>query len=136
MIDTIKAEIQKVIIGQENLVDNLLIGLIAGGHILVESVPGLAKTTAINTLAKALGIDFKRIQFTPDLLPSDLTGSQIYNPKSGEFSIKQGPIFTNLLLADEINRSPAKVQSALLEVMAEKQVTIANESFKIDGPFW
>ncbi|HAD99466.1 MAG TPA: ATPase, partial [Gammaproteobacteria bacterium] len=135
MIDTIKAEIQKIIIGQENLVDNLLIGLITGGHILVESVPGLAKTTAINTLAKALGIDFKRIQFTPDLLPSDLTGSQIYNPKSGEFSIKQGPIFTNLLLADEINRSPAKVQSALLEVMAEKQVTIANESFKIDGPF-
>ena len=135
MIDTIKAEIQKVIIGQENLVDNLLIGLITGGHILVESVPGLAKTTAINTLAKALGIDFKRIQFTPDLLPSDLTGSQIYNPKSGEFSIKQGPIFTNLLLADEINRSPAKVQAALLEVMAEKQVTIASESFKIDEPF-
>jgi len=135
MIKTIKTEIQKIIIGQENLVDNLLIGLITGGHILVESVPGLAKTTAINTLAKALGIDFKRIQFTPDLLPSDLTGSQIYNPKSGEFSIKQGPIFTNLLLADEINRSPAKVQSALLEVMAEKQVTIGNESFKIDEPF-
>ncbi len=135
MIKTIKTELQKVIIGQENLVDNLLIGLIAGGHILVESVPGLAKTTAINTLAKALGIKFKRIQFTPDLLPSDLTGAQIYNPKSGEFSIKQGPIFTNLLLADEINRSPAKVQSALLEVMAEKQVTIANESFKIDEPF-
>jgi MoxR-like ATPase len=135
MIKTIKSEIQKIIIGQENLVDNLLIGLITGGLILVESVPGLAKTTAINTLAKALGIDFKRIQFTPDLLPSDLTGSQIYNPKSGEFSIKQGPIFTNLLLADEINRSPAKVQSALLEVMAEKQVTIGNESFKIDEPF-
>lgn len=135
MIKTIKTEIQKIIIGQENLVDNLLIGLITGGHILVESVPGLAKTTAINTLAKALGIDFKRIQFTPDLLPSDLTGSQIYNPKSGEFSIKQGPIFTNLLLADEINRSPAKVQSALLEVMAEKQVTIGNESFKIGEPF-
>ncbi len=130
MIKTIKTEIQKIIIGQENLVDNLLIGLITGGHILVESVPGLAKTTAINTLAKALGIDFKRIQFTPDLLPSDLTGSQIYNPKSGEFSIKQGPIFTNLLLADEINRSPAKVQSALLEV-----ITIGNESFKIDEPF-
>ncbi len=135
MIESIKSEIRKVIIGQENLVDNLLIGLITGGHILVESVPGLAKTTAINTLAKALGIDFKRIQFTPDLLPSDLTGSQIYNPKNGEFSIKQGPIFTNLLLADEINRSPAKVQSALLEVMAEKQVTIANESFKINEPF-
>ncbi len=94
-----------------------------------------AKPPQLIQLAKALGIDFKRIQFTPDLLPSDLTGSQIYNPKSGEFSIKQGPIFTNLLLADEINRSPAKVQSALLEVMAEKQVTIANESFKIDGPF-
>ncbi|SMN11827.1 MoxR-like ATPase in aerotolerance operon [uncultured Candidatus Thioglobus sp.] len=135
MLELIKKEVQKVIIGQENLVDNLLIGLITGGHILVESVPGLAKTTAINTLAKALGIDFKRIQFTPDLLPSDLTGAQIYNPKSGEFSIKQGPIFTNLLLADEINRSPAKVQSALLEVMAECQVTIANESFKIDEPF-
>lgn len=135
MINTIKTEIQKVIIGQENLVDNLLIGLITGGHILVESVPGLAKTTAINTLAKALGVDFKRIQFTPDLLPSELTGAQIYNPKSGEFSVKKGPIFTHLLLADEINRSPAKVQSALLEVMAEKQVTIANESFKLDEPF-
>ncbi|SMM99722.1 MoxR-like ATPase in aerotolerance operon [uncultured Candidatus Thioglobus sp.] len=135
MLELIKKEVQKVIIGQENLVDNLLIGLITGGHILVESVPGLAKTTAINTLSKALGIDFKRIQFTPDLLPSDLTGAQIYNPKSGEFSIRKGPIFTNLLLADEINRSPAKVQSALLEVMAERQVTIASESFKIDEPF-
>lgn len=135
MIGTLKTEIGKVIIGQENLVEHLLIGLITGGHILVESVPGLAKTTAINTLSKALGLEFKRIQFTPDLLPSDLTGAQIYNPKTGEFSIKQGPIFTNLLLADEINRSPAKVQSALLEVMAERQVTIANESFKIDEPF-
>ncbi|BAS67873.1 AAA family ATPase [Bathymodiolus septemdierum thioautotrophic gill symbiont] len=135
MIALIKKEIQKVIIGQEALVDNLLIGLIAGGHILVESVPGLAKTTAINTLSKTLGINFKRIQFTPDLLPSDLTGAQIYNPKTGEFSVKQGPIFTHLLLADEINRSPAKVQSALLEVMAEQQVTIANESFKIEEPF-
>lgn len=135
MIQTLKTEIQKVIIGQESLVEHLLIGLITGGHILVESVPGLAKTTAINTLSKALGIKFKRIQFTPDLLPSDLTGTQIYNPKTGEFSVKQGPIFTNLLLADEINRSPAKVQSALLEVMAERQVTIANESFKIDDPF-
>lgn len=135
MIKTLKAEIQKVIIGQEALVDHLLIGLIAGGHILVESVPGLAKTTAINTLSKALGIQFKRIQFTPDLLPSDLTGAQIYNPKTGEFSIKKGPIFTNLLLADEINRAPAKVQAALLEVMAEKQVTIANDSFKIEQPF-
>ncbi|AYQ56747.1 MoxR-like ATPase in aerotolerance operon [Bathymodiolus thermophilus thioautotrophic gill symbiont] len=135
MIKTLKTEIQKVIIGQEDLVDHLLIGLIAGGHILVESVPGLAKTTAINTLSKALGIQFKRIQFTPDLLPSDLTGAQIYNPKTGEFSVKKGPIFTNLLLADEINRAPAKVQAALLEVMAERQVTIADESFKLDQPF-
>jgi MoxR-like ATPase len=102
---------------------------------LVESVPGLAKTTAINTVSKALGIQFKRIQFTPDLLPSDLTGAQIYNPKTGEFSVKKGPIFTNLLLADEINRAPAKVQAALLEVMAERQVTIADESFKLDQPF-
>jgi MoxR-like ATPase len=135
MIKTLKTEIQKVIIGQEDLVDHLLIGLIAGGHILVESVPGLAKTTAINTLSKALGIQFKRIQFTPDLLPSDLTGAQIYNPKTGEFSVKKGPIFTNLLLADEINRAPAKVQAALLEVMAERQVTIADESFKLEQPF-
>ncbi|MBA5249703.1 MAG: AAA family ATPase [Gammaproteobacteria bacterium] len=135
MIEILKTEIHKVIIGQRDLVEHLLIGLITGGHILVESVPGLAKTTAINTLSKALGLEFKRIQFTPDLLPSDLTGAQIYNPKTGEFSVKQGPIFTNLLLADEINRSPAKVQSALLEVMAERQVTIANESFKIDEPF-
>jgi MoxR-like ATPase len=135
MIKKLKTEIQKVIIGQEDLVDHLLIGLIAGGHILVESVPGLAKTTAINTVSKALGIQFKRIQFTPDLLPSDLTGAQIYNPKTGEFSVKKGPIFTNLLLADEINRAPAKVQAALLEVMAERQVTIADESFKLDQPF-
>ncbi|VVH67332.1 MoxR-like ATPase in aerotolerance operon [uncultured Gammaproteobacteria bacterium] len=135
MIKKLKTEIQKVIIGQEDLVDHLLIGLITGGHILVESVPGLAKTTAINTVSKALGIQFKRIQFTPDLLPSDLTGAQIYNPKTGEFSVKKGPIFTNLLLADEINRAPAKVQAALLEVMAERQVTIADESFKLDQPF-
>jgi len=136
MINTIKTEIQKVIIGQDNLVDNLLIGLITGGHILVESVPGLAKTTAINTLAKALGIDFKRIQFTPDLLPSDLTGSQIYNPKSGEFSIKQGPIFTNLLLADEINRSPAKVQSALLEVWPKNKLPLPMRALKLMSHFW
>lgn len=135
MINTIKQEMQKVIVGQENLVDSLLTGLIAGGHILVESVPGLAKTTAINTLAKTLGIDFKRIQFTPDLLPSDLTGGQIYNPKTGEFDTRKGPIFTHFLLADEINRAPAKVQSALLEVMAERQITLANQSFKIDEPF-
>jgi len=134
-INLIKEEVKKIIVGQEELVDSLLVGLIANGHILVEGVPGLAKTTAINALSKALGIDFKRIQFTPDLLPSDVTGTEIYNPKSGEFSIKQGPIFTNLLLADEINRAPAKVQAALLEVMQERQVTIGDHTFKIDEPF-
>jgi len=134
-IENIKQEVKKIIVGQEELVDSLLVGLIANGHILVEGVPGLAKTTAINALAKALGIDFKRIQFTPDLLPSDVTGTEIYNPKSGEFSIKQGPIFTNLLLADEINRAPAKVQAALLEVMQERQVTIGDRTFKVDDPF-
>ena len=134
-IDAIKQEIKKIIVGQDELVDALLVGLIANGHILVEGVPGLAKTTAINAIAKSLGIDFKRVQFTPDLLPSDLTGSEIYNPKSGEFSIKKGPIFTNLLLADEINRAPAKVQAALLEVMQERQVTIGDSTFKVDEPF-
>lgn len=134
-IETIKNEVKKIIVGQEELVDSLLVGLIANGHILVEGVPGLAKTTAINAIAKALGVDFKRIQFTPDLLPSDVTGTEIYSPKSGEFSIKQGPIFTNLLLADEINRAPAKVQAALLEVMQERQVTIGDTSFKIEDPF-
>jgi len=134
-IDAIKQEVKKIIVGQEELVDSLLVGLIANGHILVEGVPGLAKTTAINAIAKALGVGFKRIQFTPDLLPSDVTGTEIYNPKNGEFSIKQGPIFTNLLLADEINRAPAKVQSALLEVMQERQVTIGEHTFKIDEPF-
>ena len=134
-IDAIKNEIKKIIVGQDELIDALLVGLIANGHILVEGVPGLAKTTAINAIAKSLGIDFKRVQFTPDLLPSDITGTEIYNPKSGEFSIKKGPIFTNLLLADEINRAPAKVQAALLEVMQERQVTIAEHSFKIDEPF-
>jgi len=134
-INDIKEEVKKIIVGQEELIDSLLVGLIANGHILVEGVPGLAKTTAINALSKALGIDFKRIQFTPDLLPSDVTGTEIYNPKSGEFSIKQGPVFTNLLLADEINRAPAKVQAALLEVMQERQVTIGDATFKVDDPF-
>jgi len=134
-INDIKQEVKKIIVGQEDLIDSLLVGLIANGHILVEGVPGLAKTTAINAIAKALGVEFKRIQFTPDLLPSDVTGTEIYNPKSGEFSIKQGPIFTNLLLADEINRAPAKVQAALLEVMQERQVTIADQTFKINEPF-
>ncbi len=134
-IDEIKSEIKKIIVGQDELIDALLVGLIANGHILVEGVPGLAKTTAINAIAKSLGINFKRVQFTPDLLPSDITGTEIYSPKSGEFSIKKGPIFTNLLLADEINRAPAKVQAALLEVMQERQVTIGDTSFKIDEPF-
>lgn len=135
LIQNIKNEMKKVIVGQEELIDSLLIGLIANGHILVEGVPGLAKTTAINALAQALGIDFKRIQFTPDLLPSDITGTEIYNPKSGEFSIKKGPAFTNLLLADEINRAPAKVQAALLEVMQERQITISDTTFKFPSPF-
>jgi len=134
-ISAIKEEVKKIIVGQDELVDSLLVGLIANGHILVEGVPGLAKTTAINAISKALGIGFKRIQFTPDLLPSDVTGTEIYNPKSGEFSVKQGPIFTNLLLADEINRAPAKVQAALLEVMQERQVTIGDTTFKVDDPF-
>ncbi|MCB9097739.1 AAA family ATPase [Arcobacter sp. s6] len=135
LIQNIKNEMKKVIVGQDELIDSLLIGLIANGHILVEGVPGLAKTTAINALAQALGIDFKRIQFTPDLLPSDITGTEIYNPKSGEFSIKKGPAFTNLLLADEINRAPAKVQAALLEVMQERQITISDTTFKSPSPF-
>ncbi|SFV75245.1 MoxR-like ATPase in aerotolerance operon [hydrothermal vent metagenome] len=134
-INAIKQEVKKVIVGHNELIDALLIGLIANGHILVEGVPGLAKTTAINALAKSLGIDFKRIQFTPDLLPSDVTGTEIYNPKNGEFSIKKGPAFTNLLLTDEINRAPAKVQAALLEVMQEKQITIGDESFRVPDPF-
>lgn len=134
-IKKIKKELKKVIVGQEELIDSLLIGLIANGHILVEGVPGLAKTTAINALAKSLGVEFKRVQFTPDLLPSDITGTEIYNPKTSEFSIKKGPAFTNLLLADEINRAPAKVQAALLEVMQERQITIGDSSFKTPQPF-
>ncbi|MFK5881245.1 MAG: MoxR family ATPase [Sulfurospirillum sp.] len=134
-IEEIKKEIGKIIVGQEDLVDSLLIGLISGGHILVEGVPGLAKTTAINALSKSLGLDFKRIQFTPDLLPSDVVGTEVYNQKDASFAVRKGPIFTNLLLADEINRAPAKVQSALLEVMQEKQVTIADTTFKLDDPF-
>ncbi len=134
-IDAIKREVKKVMVGQEELIDAMLIGLISDGHILVEGVPGLAKTTAINALAKALGLDFKRVQFTPDLLPSDIVGTEMYDQKEGSFKIKRGPAFTNLLLADEINRAPAKVQSALLEVMQEKQITIAEATFKLDAPF-
>jgi len=131
----LKEELKKSVVGQEAMIEGLIIGLLSDGHILIEGVPGLAKTTTINALSKALGLDFKRIQFTPDLLPSDIIGAQIYNPQDHSFSIKKGPLFTNLLLADEINRAPAKVQSALLEVMQERQVTIAEETFKIDAPF-
>ena len=131
----IKQEVQKVIVGQDEMIDSLLIGLLCEGHILLEGVPGLAKTTTVNTLAKTLGLEFKRVQFTPDLLPSDIIGTEIYDPKNNEFRVKKGPIFTNLLLADEINRAPAKVQSALLEAMQERQVTIADETFYIQRPF-
>ncbi len=134
-ITQLKAELAKAVIGQERMIEGLLIGLLCEGHILIEGVPGLAKTTTINALAKALGLDFKRIQFTPDLLPSDIIGAQIYNPKDHSFSVKKGPLFTNLLLADEINRAPAKVQSALLEVMQEQQVTIGDETFPLERPF-
>jgi len=134
-IEKLKVEIAKVVIGQEQMIDGLLIGLLSEGHILIEGVPGLAKTTTINALSMALGLDFRRIQFTPDLLPSDIIGAQIYDPQQNIFKIKKGPLFTNLLLADEINRAPSKVQSALLEVMQERQVTIGDESFPIDEPF-
>lgn len=135
IIQNIKTEISKVLVGQDKMVEGLLAGLICRGHILLEGVPGLAKTTAVNALAKTLGLDFKRVQFTPDLLPSDIIGTEIYDPSNNAFKIKKGPVFTNLLLADEINRAPAKVQSALLEVMQERQVTIGDETFKIDLPF-
>ncbi len=135
-INKIKQEVAKVVIGQEKMIDGLLIGLLCEGHILIEGIPGLAKTTTVNALSQALGLGFKRVQFTPDLLPSDILGAEIYDPQKNEFKIKQGPVFTNLLLADEINRAPAKVQSALLEVMQEKQVTIGEESFKLTPPFF
>lgn len=134
-INTLKKELSKAVIGQEAMIEGLLIGLLCDGHILVEGVPGLAKTTTINALSRAIGLESKRIQFTPDLLPSDIIGAQIYNPQDHSFSIKKGPLFTHLLLADEINRAPAKVQSALLEVMQERQITIAEETFKLDTPF-
>lgn len=125
----------QVVVGQDRLLNRLLIGLFTGGHILLEGVPGLAKTLTINTLAKVLELDFQRIQFTPDLLPADLIGTMIFNQKTAEFEVKQGPIFANLILADEVNRSPAKVQAALLEAMQEKQVTIGEETFVLDRPF-
>ena len=135
-IQNVKKEVAKVVVGQEKMIDSLLIALLCEGHILIEGVPGLAKTTTVNALSKALGLDFKRAQFTPDLLPSDILGAEIYDPQNNQFKIKKGPIFTNLLLADEINRAPAKVQSALLEVMQEKQVTIGDTTFKLDLPFF
>jgi MoxR-like ATPase len=134
-IKEVLEEVQKVVVGQDYLVNRLLIGLFTGGHILLEGVPGLAKTKTINTLAQVLDLGFKRLQFTPDLLPADLIGTMIYNQKSGDFEVKKGPIFAQLILADEVNRAPAKVQSALLEAMAEKQVTIGSETYPLDMPF-
>jgi MoxR-like ATPase len=128
-------EIEKIIVGQRVMIDRLLIGLLTGGHILLEGVPGLAKTLAVRTVAQGLRLSFHRIQFTPDLLPADVIGTQIYNPRTGEFSIKKGPVFANLVLADEINRAPAKVQSALLEAMQENQVTIGDTSYALEPPF-
>lgn len=134
-VDILTTEMDKVIIGQKSMVERLLIGLLSNGHILLEGVPGLAKTLAINTLAKCVDGQFSRVQFTPDLLPADVIGTQIYNQKQEQFSIRKGPIFANFVLADEINRAPAKVQSALLEAMQERQVTIGDQSFKLPNPF-
>ena len=134
-VDILTMEMNKVIVGQKHLVENLLIGLLANGHILLEGVPGLAKTLAINTLASAMDARFSRIQFTPDLLPADVIGTMIYSQKSEQFQIRKGPVFANFVLADEINRSPAKVQSALLEAMQERQVTIGDQTFKLPEPF-
>ena len=134
-IDLLNMEIGKVIIGQKHMVESLLIGLLSNGHILLEGVPGLAKTLAISTLSKVIDVDFKRIQFTPDLLPADLLGTMIYNQKKEEFISKKGPLFSNFILADEINRAPAKVQSALLEAMQERQITIGDTTYKLPEPF-
>jgi MoxR-like ATPase len=134
-IESVREEVNKVLVGQERLLNRMMIALITGGHILLEGVPGLAKTTAIKTLSRALGLDFHRISFTPDLLPADVVGTMIYNPKEGTFAPRKGPVFTNLLLADEINRAPAKVQSALLEAMQEHQVTIGDSTYPLPEPF-
>jgi MoxR-like ATPase len=134
-LDRLRREVAKVIVGQEYMVDRLLMALIADGHILIEGIPGLAKTTAVKTVARAIDTGFARIQFTPDLLPADLIGTEIYRPQHHDFLVKRGPLFTNLLLADEINRAPAKVQSALLEAMQERQVTIGDETFELPDPF-
>ncbi|TVL97163.1 MAG: ATPase [Candidatus Kuenenia stuttgartiensis] len=135
LINTLLYEVGKVIVGQKYLIERLLIGMLSNGHVLLEGVPGLAKTMSIMTLAKAMHASFQRIQFTPDLLPADLLGTLIYNPKSGEFTVRKGPVFTNIVLADEINRAPAKVQSALLEAMQDREVTIGDETFKLEEPF-
>jgi len=134
-VDDLLAEIGRVVVGQRYMIERLLIGLLADGHVLLEGVPGLAKTLTVSALADAIGTEFQRIQFTPDLLPADLLGTLVYNQKQGSFSIKKGPIFSNIILADEINRSPAKVQSALLESMQERQVTIGDETFPLEDPF-
>lgn len=134
-VEKLRSEIKKVIVGQEYLIERLLIGLLANGHILIEAVPGLAKTLSVNTLSRLIDTKFQRLQFTPDLLPADLLGTLVYNPKTGEFTIKKGPLFANIILADEINRAPAKVQSALLEAMQERQITIGETTFKLDDPF-
>lgn len=134
-VDRAFTEIGKVVVGQREMIEGILMGLLTGGHVLLEGVPGLAKTLTISTIAKSISLNFQRIQFTPDLLPTDLIGTMIFNPKSGEFAPKKGPVFTNIVLADEINRAPAKVQSALLEAMAEKQVTIGDTSYQLDKPF-
>jgi MoxR-like ATPase len=134
-VDKLRSETSKVLIGQQNMLDRLMLGVITNGHILLEGMPGLAKTLAIKTLASAVNANFSRIQFTPDLLPADIVGTMIYNPAQNQFTVKKGPIFTNFLLADEINRAPAKVQSALLEAMQERQVTIGDETFKLADPF-
>lgn len=134
-IDDLLAEIRKVIVGQDYMIERLLVGLLANGHVLIEGVPGLAKTMSVRVISAAISTGFQRLQFTPDLLPADLLGTLVYNPKDGEFTTKKGPIFSNIILADEINRAPAKVQSALLEAMQERQVTIGGNTFKLDEPF-
>ncbi len=134
-VDRMIAEVSKIVVGQKDMLEGVLMGLLTGGHVLLEGVPGLAKTLTISSISQSISLDFQRIQFTPDLLPTDLIGTMIFNPKSGDFAPKKGPIFTNIVLADEINRAPAKVQSALLEAMAEKQVTIGETSYKLDPPF-
>ena len=134
-VQLLQSEIQKAIVGQDHLVERTLVGLLAGGHVLLEGVPGLAKTLLVKTVGQAIQTGFSRIQFTPDLLPSDLIGTRIYNPQTAEFSVQKGPVFSNLILADEVNRAPAKVQSALLEAMQEEQVTIGDETFPLEAPF-